>query len=71
MRPGNGPARRDFLLEEIAVFERSRVIRETGKRFVVMDTAPTGHTLLLLDATGGLSPVDCREDGDKGLLPLR
>jgi arsenite-transporting ATPase len=30
----------------------SRVIREAGKRFVVMDTAPTGHTLLLLDATG-------------------
>ena len=30
----------------------SRVIREAGKKFVVMDTAPTGHTLLLLDATG-------------------
>ncbi len=30
----------------------SRIIREAGKRFVVMDTAPTGHTLLLLDATG-------------------
>lgn len=28
------------------------MIREAGKRFVVMDTAPTGHTLLLLDATG-------------------
>lgn len=39
--------------EEIAVFQAfSRVIREAGKRFVVMDTAPTGHTLLLLDATG-------------------
>ncbi|HHU7259521.1 TPA: arsenite efflux transporter ATPase subunit ArsA [Escherichia coli] len=35
--------------EEIAVFQAfSRVIREAGKRFVVMDTAPTGHTLLLL-----------------------
>ena len=39
--------------EEIAVFQAfSRVIREAGTKFVVMDTAPTGHTLLLLDATG-------------------
>ena len=39
--------------EEIAVFQAfSRAIREAGKVFVVMDTAPTGHTLLLLDATG-------------------
>ena len=39
--------------EEIAVFSAfSRIIREAGKCFVVMDTAPTGHTLLLLDATG-------------------
>ncbi|MDD2925460.1 arsenical pump-driving ATPase [Rhodoferax sp.] len=39
--------------EEIAVFQAfSRVIREAGSHFVVMDTAPTGHTLLLLDATG-------------------
>ena len=39
--------------EEIAVFQAfSRIIREAGTKFVVMDTAPTGHTLLLLDATG-------------------
>lgn len=39
--------------EEIAVFHAfSRIIREAGRKFVVMDTAPTGHTLLLLDATG-------------------
>ncbi|MCE9536739.1 MAG: arsenical pump-driving ATPase, partial [Nitrospirae bacterium] len=39
--------------EDIAVFQAfSRIIREAGKKFVVMDTAPTGHTLLLLDATG-------------------
>ncbi|MDO8786904.1 MAG: arsenical pump-driving ATPase [Sulfuritalea sp.] len=39
--------------EEIAVFQAfSRIIREAGKKFVVMDTAPTGQTLLLLDATG-------------------
>ncbi len=39
--------------EEIAVFQAfSRAIRESTRQFVVMDTAPTGHTLLLLDATG-------------------
>ena len=39
--------------EEIAVFQAfSRAIRESTRKFVVMDTAPTGHTLLLLDATG-------------------
>nr|WP_305885004.1 arsenical pump-driving ATPase [Oscillatoria sp. HE19RPO] len=39
--------------EEIAVFQAfSRIIRESSQKFVVMDTAPTGHTLLLLDATG-------------------
>ena len=39
--------------EEIAVFQAfSRVIEESDTKFVVMDTAPTGHTLLLLDATG-------------------
>lgn len=39
--------------EEIAVFQAfSRIIREAHQKFVVMDTAPTGHTLLLLDATG-------------------
>lgn len=39
--------------EEIAVFGAfSRIIREANTKFVIMDTAPTGHTLLLLDATG-------------------
>ncbi len=39
--------------EEIAVFQAfSRVLRESRDKFVVVDTAPTGHTLLLLDATG-------------------
>ncbi|MGL5290908.1 MAG: arsenical pump-driving ATPase, partial [Plesiomonas sp.] len=34
--------------EEIAVFQAfSRIIGDAGKRFVVMDTAPTGHSLLL------------------------
>ena len=39
--------------EELAVFGAfSRLIREAQRGFVVLDTAPTGHTLLLLDATG-------------------
>lgn len=39
--------------EEVAVFRQfSAVIREGRKGFVVVDTAPTGHTLLLLDAAG-------------------
>ncbi len=39
--------------EEVAVFRAfSRVLNEAKRRFVVIDTAPTGHTLLLLDATG-------------------
>lgn len=39
--------------EEIAVFQQfSHLVNQARKRFVVMDTAPTGHTLLLMDATG-------------------
>jgi arsenite-transporting ATPase len=39
--------------EEIAVFQAfSQLIRESREKFVIVDTAPTGHTLLLLDATG-------------------
>lgn len=54
--------------EEIAVFQAfSRVIREAGKTFVVMDTAPTGHTLLLLDATGAYHREIERQMGDSNL----
>ena len=54
--------------EEVAVFQAfSRVIREAGKKFVVMDTAPTGHTLLLLDATGAYHHDIVRQMGDSGL----
>ncbi|HKO91886.1 MAG TPA: arsenical pump-driving ATPase [Polyangiaceae bacterium] len=38
---------------EVAVFTAfSRIVAEARSRFVVLDTAPTGHTLLLLDTTG-------------------
>ncbi len=53
--------------EEIAVFQAfSRVIREAGSKFVVMDTAPTGHTLLLLDATGAYHRESARQMGALG-----
>ena len=39
--------------EEVAVFHAfSRTVNEATSAFVVLDTAPTGHTLLLMDATG-------------------
>ena len=54
--------------EEVAAFQAfSRVIREAGQKFVVMDTAPTGHTLLLLDATGAYHREITRQLTDKKL----
>ena len=39
--------------EEVAVFHAfSRIVTEARSAFVVLDTAPTGHSLLLMDATG-------------------
>jgi len=39
--------------EEVAVFHAfSRVVNTARSAFVVLDTAPTGHSLLLMDATG-------------------
>jgi arsenite-transporting ATPase len=39
--------------EEVAVFNAfSRIVSEARSAFVVLDTAPTGHTILLMDATG-------------------
>ncbi len=54
--------------EEIAVFQAfSRVLHEAGKKFVVMDTAPTGHTLLLLDAAGAYHREMTRQMGNRGM----
>jgi arsenite-transporting ATPase len=39
--------------QEVAVFNAfSKAIQKGKSQFVVLDTAPTGHTLLLLDTTG-------------------
>ena len=51
--------------EEVAVFHAfSRVVNEARSAFVVLDTAPTGHSLLLMDATGAyhrqIDPTVCR-----------
>ena len=52
--------------EEVAVFQAfSRVIGESRHKFVVVDTAPTGHTLLLLDATGSYHREVARQLGDR------
>lgn len=52
--------------EEVAVFQAfSRVIGESRRKFVVVDTAPTGHTLLLLDATGSYHREVARQLGDR------
>ncbi len=50
--------------DEVAVFRQfSRVVQESRRHFVVIDTAPTGHTLLLLDATGSYHREISRQVG--------
>ncbi|MFD1505099.1 arsenical pump-driving ATPase [Georgenia yuyongxinii] len=52
--------------EEIAVFQAfSKAVGEARRRFVVIDTAPTGHTLLLLDATGSYHRDVLRQMGER------
>ena len=61
--------------EEIAVFRAfARIVAGGEDRFVVLDTAPTGHTLLLLDATEAYHREIARKASDlpgevKELLP--
>ncbi|MDG5788007.1 arsenical pump-driving ATPase [Evansella sp. AB-P1] len=61
--------------EEIAVFRAfSDVVERADKEFVIIDTAPTGHTLLLLDASQSYFQEIERSSGDapesvKKLLP--
>lgn len=48
--------------EEVAVFHAfSRVVSEARSSFVVLDTAPTGHSMLLMDATGAYHRQMVRE----------
>lgn len=48
--------------EEVAVFHAfSRVVSQARTSFVVLNTAPTGHSLLLMDATGAYHRQMLRE----------
>jgi arsenite-transporting ATPase len=48
--------------EEVAVFHAfSHIVSEGRSAFVVLDTAPTGHSLLLMDATGAYHRQMMRE----------
>jgi len=48
--------------EEVAVFHAfSRIVGEGRSAYVVLDTAPTGHSLLLMDATGAYHRQMMRE----------
>lgn len=61
--------------EEIALFQAfAKVVEKSENEIVVIDTAPTGHTLLLLDSTEAYHKEMSRSTGDvpdsvKKLLP--
>ena len=53
--------------EEVAVFHAfARIVSEGRSAFVVLDTAPTGHSLLLMDATGAYHRQMLREFDGRG-----
>jgi arsenite-transporting ATPase len=53
--------------EEVAVFHAfSRIVSEGRSAFVVLDTAPTGHSMLLMDATGAYHRQTTREFEGRG-----
>lgn len=62
-------------IEEIAVFQAfAKTVAQGTDRFIVLDTAPTGHTLLLLDSTEAYhrevaKSADRLPDAVKQLLP--
>lgn len=61
--------------QEIAVFRAfADIVKESENEVIVIDTAPTGHTLLLLDSTQSYNKEIERSNGDvpisvKELLP--
>ena len=61
--------------QEIAVFRAfAEIVERSGNEIVVIDTAPTGHTLLLLESTQSYNQEIKRSQGDipeavKKLLP--
>lgn len=73
--PGLSEAEQALLLEdlqspcteEVAVFHAfSRTVSEGRSAFVVLDTAPTGHSMLLMDATGAYHRQMTREFEGRG-----
>ena len=53
--------------EEVAVFHAfSRIVSEGRSAFVMLDTAPAGHSLLLMDATGACHRQMMRESEGRG-----
>lgn len=62
-------------IEEIAVFQAfAKTVARGQNQFIVLDTAPTGHTLLLLDSTEAYHKQVAKTADDlpyevKGLLP--
>ncbi len=57
--------------EEVAVFHAfSRIVGEARTAFVVLDTAPTGHSLLLMDATGAYHRQMVREFEGQGSMHI-
>lgn len=57
--------------EEVAVFHAfSRTVAEARSAFVVLDTAPTGHSLLLIDATGAYHRQMLRQFENHGSAQL-
>ena len=67
---GQGLLREDLAspcTEEIAVFHAfSHIVSEARSAFVVLDTAPTGHTLLLMDETGAYHRQMVRQTAELG-----
>lgn len=58
--------------EEVSVFHAfSSLVSKAQNTFVVMDTAPTGHSLLLIDATGAYHKQSIRDLSKAGISSSR